>query len=143
MTLIAVAFDGHANFLRHARIRRAIEQDAAGIAQQPNRPVRDDKRADQAGKRIHPEPAEGARQQQPDNDHDGDGGIGQDMNDGGPHVVVAVMGAVRSLVIVLIEFKLVVLLLTRMRHADFGDKGMRFRNFVARLQVSVAILERK
>jgi len=65
------------------------------------------------------------------------------VNDGGSHVVVAVIGTVRSLVIVLIEFKLVVLLLIRMRHADFGDKGMRFRNFVARLEISFPILERK
>ncbi len=64
---VALAFDDGADSFCHPWIRRAIEQDAAGIAQQPNGPVGDDKRADQASQRIHPEPAERARQQQPGN----------------------------------------------------------------------------
>src|SRR4030088_601535 len=60
--LVSLAFDYHTNSLCHKRIRRAVEQDAAGIAQQPNRPVCDDKCADEAGKRVHPEPAERTRQ---------------------------------------------------------------------------------
>src|SRR3977135_4611183 len=66
--LISLAFDYHTDSLCHTRIRRAVEQDAAGIAQQSNRPVCDDKRADEAGKRVHPDPAARARQPEPTND---------------------------------------------------------------------------
>jgi len=54
---VALAFDRVTYFLRHARIRRAIEQDGPGIAQQSDGPVGDDKRAD--------EPASGSIQSQP------------------------------------------------------------------------------
>src|SRR6266404_8780971 len=97
---ISVAFDHPANFLGHARIRRAVEQDAAGVAQQPKRPIGDHKRADEAGKRVHPEPAERTGREQPHNDQNGYGGISHDMNNGSPHSVVAVMRAMRGLVIV-------------------------------------------
>ena len=141
--LISVVFDARADSLGHARIRRSIEQDAAGIAQQSDRPICDNERADQAGKRVHPEPAERARQQQPDNDQDGNAGIGQDVNDRGPHIVVAVIPAVRSIVIVLFEVRSVVLLLRPVHDVDCGNKGVRFRNFVAQLQISLPILELK
>ncbi len=121
--LIALAFDRLANFLGHARIGRAIEQDAAGIAQQPNRPVGDNERADQAGQRVHPDPAECARQQQPDNDQNGYGGIGQDMNDGGPHIVVAVMRAMRGRVIAeldAIEFLAMMMIMIVAMRSDHG-----------------------
>ena len=107
--LIALALDQLADPLGHAWIRRAVEQDAAGIAQQPDRPVGDDHRADQAGQRVHPEPAESARQQQSDDDQNGYGGIGHHVNHRGPHVVVAVMRAVAVRVIVLLEFEVAVM----------------------------------
>jgi hypothetical protein len=72
-----------------------------------NPPVCDDKRADEAGKRIHPEPTERARHQQPGNDQNGHGGIGQNVNDGRPHVVVAVMRAMGCFMIVLLAFQFV------------------------------------
>src|SRR6266446_7106758 len=101
---VSVAFDHHANVLGHARIRRAVEQDAAGVAQQPKRPVGDHKRADEAGKWVHPEPAERTGREQPYNDQNGYGGISHDMNNGSPHIVVAVMRAMRGLVIVFFQF---------------------------------------
>jgi hypothetical protein len=65
------------------------------------------------------------------------------MNDGGPHIVVAVMRTIRGIMVVLFELQLVVLRETPMPYADVGDKGMRLRNFVARLQISSLILELK
>src|ERR1700736_4631955 len=46
-------------------------------------------------------------------------------------------------VIVLLEFKFAFLLLARLRQANQGNEGMWFRNFVARLQIGAATLERK
>lgn len=65
------------------------------------------------------------------------------MNDGGPHVVVAVMRAMRGVVFVLFEFKFAFLLPPLLRQANPGEEGMRLRNLVARLQVSAAVLERE
>ena len=140
---VALAFDHLADSLRHARIRRAIEQDAAGIAQQPDRPVGDDERADEAGQRVHPEPTERARQQQSDNDQNRYRGIGQNVNDGGPHIVVAVMRAVPVAVIVFLESQFAVMPFACLQQLDPGKKGMRFRNFIAGFQISAAVLERK
>ncbi len=102
--LVALGLDRLADFLGHARIRRPVEQDAAGVAQQSDRPVGDDDRADEAGQRVHPEPAERARQQQSDDHQHRDGGVGHHVNDGGPHIVVAVMRAVAVFMTVLLEF---------------------------------------
>src|SRR5207302_10886984 len=88
----------------HARIRRAVEQDAAGVAQQPKRPVGDHKRADEAGKWVHPKPAERTGHQKPSNDQNGYGGISHDVNNGSPHIVVAVMPAMPSIVIAFFQF---------------------------------------
>src|SRR5207245_8702488 len=64
----------------------------------------DHKRADEAGKRVHPEPAERTGREQPHNDQNGYGGISHDMNNGSPHIVVAVMRAMRNIVIVFFRF---------------------------------------
>ena len=89
----------------------SIEQDASGIAQQTDRPVGDHNRADQSGQRVHPEPAERTCQQQPDDDQNGHEGVSQDMDDRGPHIVVAMMRAVRGFVIVLFECQFALVLL--------------------------------
>ena len=141
--LVALAFDDAADLVRHTRVWRSIEQDASGIAQQSDRPVRDHKRSNQSGQRVHPEPAERTRQQEPNDDQNGHEGVSQDMDHGGPHIVVAVMRAVRGFVAVLHEFQLVVVLLAPLHKACPGEEGMRFGNLVARLQIFAAILERK
>ena len=66
-----------------------------------------------------------------------------DMNDGGPHIVVAVMRAMRSPVIVLFEFQFAFVWLAFQLQPDFGKEGMRFRNLIERLQISAPVLERK
>ena len=45
-----------------------VEQDAAGVADQAVGPAGDDERADDPGERVHPQPAKGPGQQQPDDD---------------------------------------------------------------------------
>ena len=68
------------------------------------------------------------------------GGVGHDVNDGGAHVVVAVMPAIAMLV--LFERKLAFMRLARLHQANPGDEGVRFRNLVAGFQVHSAIHER-
>ena len=46
-------------------------------------------RTDDAGERVHPEPAKGAGEQQANDDENRHGGVGDDVNDGGAHIVVA------------------------------------------------------
>ena len=78
---------------RRRLVRRAVgvhvEQDAAGVAHQPVGPARDHAGADDAGQRVHPQPAERPRQQQPDDHQHRHRGIRHHMHDGGAHVVVA------------------------------------------------------
>ncbi len=81
--------------------------------------------------------------QQPGNDQNGHGGVGHHMNDGSPHVVVAVMRAMGGFVIVLFELQFAFMLLAFLHQADFCKEGMRFRNFVARLQKSIPVFERE
>ena len=59
---IALALDCDPDLLGNAGVGRSVEQNGAGIAYQSNRPARDHERADEAGQRIHPEPAERACQ---------------------------------------------------------------------------------
>ena len=46
-------------------------------------------RADEAGERVHPKPAEAARQQQADDDENRNRRVGHHMDQGRAHVVVA------------------------------------------------------
>ena len=105
--LIALAFDHLADLLGHARVRRAVEQDP---------PVSRSSPTDQLAITSAPmKPASGsiqsqpkvARQHQAGDDQNRDRGIGHDMNDGGAHLVVAVMRAVAVPVIMLLEFHFV------------------------------------
>lgn len=104
--LIPLGFDQPANLLGHAGIWRPIEQDTAGVAQQAKQPVGDDKRADEAGQRVHPGLAERTRQEKADNDQHGHRSVGQNVNDRGTHVVVAVVDTVRVTMIMLFECQL-------------------------------------
>src|SRR6266404_6373812 len=65
------------------------------------------------------------------------------MNDGGPHIVVAVMRAMRDFVAMLFEFQFAFMLLALLHHANLGKEGMRFRNLVTRFQISTPVLERE
>ena len=128
---VAFAFHDRAHLLDHARIGGAIEQDTTSISQQPDRPIGDDKCADQTGERIHPKPTEGTGQQKSNDNQNGNGRIRHDMNDRGAHVVVAVVRTMVSPVIVLLEFQPTLMLLGIVREADLGHKSMRFGNFLA------------
>src|ERR1700722_18017339 len=138
---VALGLDRLANFLGHLRIRHAIEQDATGVTYQRDRPVGDDQRADEAGKRVHPEPTEGACQQQAENHQNRHRGVRHDMHDGGPHVVVAVMRA--TAMVVLFEFQFAHFSVAVVHQANPGSKGVRLRNLVTRFQISIAGLERE
>ena len=89
-------------------------------------------------------PASGSIQSQPNarassrpDDHQHrDRGIGHDVNDGGAHIVVAVMRAGAMLVVVLLEFQLAFVRLARLHQANPGEEGVRLRNFVARFEDS-------
>ena len=106
--LISLGFDRVTDLLRHLRVRRAVEQDATGIAEQARRPVGDDQRADETGKRIHPEPTEAARQHQSDNHQNGYGRIGQNVNDCRTHIIVAVVRDISMCVIVVVIMLMIV-----------------------------------
>ena len=98
--LISLGFDRVTDLLRHLRVRRAVEQDATGIAEQARRPVGDNQRADETGKRIHPEPTEAARQHQSDNHQNGYRRIGQNVNGCRTHIIVAVVRDISMYVLV-------------------------------------------
>ena len=76
-----------------------VEQDGAGVADQAEGPTGDDAGTDDAGERVHPEPAERAGEQQADDHQHRNGGVGDDVDHGGAHVVVAMRRAVRVLVL--------------------------------------------
>ena len=87
--LVAITLNGLSQFARHAPIGVHVEQDRPGVADQAIRPTGDDASPYDAGERVHPKPSESAREQQADDDKHGHGGVGHDVNDGRPHVVVA------------------------------------------------------
>ena len=89
--------DGLAEVFGHVAVGGHVQQDGAGVADQAEGPAGDDAGADDAGERVHPQPAEGAGEQQADDHQHRDGGVGHDVDDGGAHVVVAMRGAVRVL----------------------------------------------
>ena len=112
--LISLGFDRVTDLLRHLRVRRAVEQDATGIAEQARRPVGDNQRADETGKRIHPEPTEAARQHQSDNHQNGYRRIGQNVNDCRTHIIVAVVRDISMYVLVGMRVIVVVIMLMLM-----------------------------
>ena len=63
--LVALALNGLAQIVRHMPVRIHVEQDRAGVPDQAVRPAGDDDSADDARKRVHPEPAEGAGEHKP------------------------------------------------------------------------------
>src|SRR5579863_6982629 len=112
--LVALAFDCPLHLLGHGTVRHAIEQDGAGIADEPDRPARDDERADKACQRVHPDPAELARQQQADDHQHRDRSVSRDMDDGGAHIVVAVMRFMSGVLGVILSVIVVVIIFVRM-----------------------------
>lgn len=109
---VALALDHALDLLGHVGVGHAVEQDGAGVADESDRPACDHKRTNEAGQRVHPEPAERPRQDQAHNDEHRDGGIGHDVNDRSPHVVVAMMplmGMVTVVIMIVIVLMVVVM----------------------------------
>ena len=92
---VAIALNYSSDFFHHTRIRGTVEQNAAGVPQQSERPVRDHNRTNETGKRVHPKPTERPSQKKSDDHQYRNGGIGCNVDDRGAHVVVAMMGALR------------------------------------------------
>ena len=86
---VAVALNRLAQIVRHAPVGVHVEQDRSGVADQAIGPTRDHAGADDSGQRVHPEPAERAGEQQSDNDQHRNRRVGDHVDDGGAHVVVA------------------------------------------------------
>jgi hypothetical protein len=73
---VAVVLDGLAQLASHAPIRIHVERNRSGVADQTVGPTGDDASPDDARKRVHPKPSEGAREQQADDDKHRHGGVG-------------------------------------------------------------------
>ena len=133
---IAVRLDHPAYAIGQAAVRHHVEQDRAGVAHQAPRPAGDDTRAEDAGERVHPEPPKRASQQQADDDHDRDRRVGDDVNDGGPHVVVAVGGAeaVSAMLMLLEQHGMIAT-----PDMDMRGEGVRLGNGFGALQPSATI----
>ena len=94
---VAVALDRLPQAVRHAPIRVHVEQDRPGVADQAKRPTGDHAGSDDARERVHPEPAERTGEQQADNHQHRYRGVGDHVDDRGPHVVVALRAPWRML----------------------------------------------
>lgn len=75
---------------RHMPVRCHVEEDGASIPDQSIRPAGNDAGASDTGEWVHPEPTQRACKHQTRNDQDRNSGIRHDMDDCGPHIVVAV-----------------------------------------------------
>ena len=138
---ISIALDRLPDLIRHARVRVAVQQDATCVPQQAERPVRNNDRADQTGERIHPKPSEGSREKKSDDHQHRNCGIGRDMDDRSPHIVISMMGTPRRFVSVLFKALFEFLELIVMLHTKLDHELMRFGNLLERLQISLAISE--
>jgi hypothetical protein len=87
---VAVSFDRRAHALGHAAIRSHVQQDGTGVADERIGPGGDNDGANEANHGIHPCPTEKAAEQKGGDDKERDRGVGQDVHDGGAHIVVAV-----------------------------------------------------
>lgn len=86
---VAIALDDGAYSSFHAPVGIHVEQDSSSVADESDRPTRGDTSADYTGDWVHPEPAKGAREQQAANNKNRYGGVGDNVNERGAHVVVA------------------------------------------------------
>jgi hypothetical protein len=110
-----------------------VQQDSASVPDEAVRPARDDARAYDARKRVHPQPAEGTRQEQADDDQHRHCRVRHHVDDRGSHVVVAVRGAVGVVIVVMfVERNRVIVAIDG--HADKERVG--FRYLVLAFQVS-------
>ena len=133
--LVAVLFERSADLSAHLPVRVHVKQDGACVPYERSRPARDHDSADETGERVHENPAERPGQHQTDNDRNGDGGVGDDMDERGTHVVVALHRPVR--VCVFLErdgMRLAV-------EDHVGSEFVRLGDFVYRLEESAAIHE--
>src|ERR1700687_3487969 len=96
---VAAGLDFLTQLAGHALVGIHIEQNSAGVADQAVGPAGDDASPDDAGQRVHPEPAKGASEQQADDEKNRYGSGGQDMDNGSTHVVVAGARSVRLFVL--------------------------------------------
>ena len=128
--------DRAAQFGHELRIRNHVEQDGAGVPDQPVQPARDHKGPHDAGQRIHPEPPEYPRENEPDDQEDRDGGVGGGVNDGGSHIVVPMRAGMA--VVVLLEHDAMIV---TGRQPNQRGKRVRLGNFVNRLQVSAGVAQ--
>src|SRR5271169_4762436 len=134
---ITFAFDRLADIVAHMAVRVHIEQDRTRVAGQPVRPTGDDARADDARERVHPGPAKSAGQDQADDDQHRYGGVGDDVNSGSAHVVVASRRAVCVLMFLKNDG------VGSPVDSDIGVESVRLRNFIDGFQKVAAIDERK
>src|SRR3984957_3880817 len=130
--LITLPLYGCAHLVGHPLVRSHVEEDGSRVPDQTIGPTGDHAGPYDARERVHPEPAKGAGEQQADDDENRNSSIRNDMNDGGAHVIVPVRRFIRMLV--LLESDRVVFT----PKPDLRRKGMRFRDFLNRLQKAVA-----
>ena len=110
-----------------------VEQDRAGVADQAVGPACDDERTDDAGERVHPEPAKSAGEQQAYDDENRHRGVGEDVDDGGAHIIVAMRGFLAMFVLDEIHG------VTFAANVQMRRESVRFWNFLDRLHIAAAI----
>jgi len=97
-----LGFDLGPDALGKVAARLHVEQDAAGIAHQSDRPVQDDGCADQPHQRIQPDRAEPQAGHQRDDREHGGQGIRHHMHECGADIVIGVMRMMMSVAVVVI-----------------------------------------
>ena len=109
----------------HALIEIHVEQNAACIAHRSPRPFRNHQCVDYPCKRVHPDPAKRASQQEADNRQNRNRGVGNDVNVGRADVVVTSCGrfCILVVVIVFLEFDL----MFSVGQADYRTECVRLK----------------
>src|SRR5208282_193365 len=83
--------------------------------------------------RVHPEPAKRAGEQQPHDDENRYGGVSDDLDNGGAHIVVAMRGFLAMFVLDKIHGG------TFAANVQMRRESVRFWNFLNGLHIAVAI----
>src|ERR1700722_19758221 len=135
--LVAITLNGLSQFARHAPVGVHVEQDRPGVADQAIGPTGDDASPDDAGERGHPEPATGARKQQAEDDKHRHRSVGNDVNHGCAHVVVARRRSLR--IFVLFKGERIGVL----SDLHICGEGVRLRNLGDRLYIAALIPHRE
>jgi hypothetical protein len=99
---VALRLDSAADLPSDLLVGVHVEQAGGSVADEAVAPAGDNAGANDAGERVHLEPAEDAGQGQTNNDEYRDGGIGHHVDNGGAQVVIMLCRSVGVIMIVIL-----------------------------------------